>query len=94
MPSRWQLRPNKGAGQSFTLKRPFWEIGDESGKGIAFVFGDTGANARLIAAAPELLDALQASSRILTRMVKEAWLRKIDEALQKAQPAQGKGAQG
>jgi hypothetical protein len=42
-------------------KRAFWTIGQSSPprKGVALAFGDDEANARLIAAAPDLLEALE-----------------------------------
>lgn len=39
------------------LKRDHWEIGSETTRrGVAYVFGGDDANAKLIAAAPELLE--------------------------------------
>jgi hypothetical protein len=42
------------------LKRVHWEIGSvETRRGVAYVFGDDDANARLITAAPSLLESLE-----------------------------------
>ena len=58
-PGPWTLRAVQPGEAVF--KRPFWEIGAEvSGKGVAFAFGNDEANARLIAAAPDLLAACKA----------------------------------
>ena len=51
----------KNAPRAIKLKRDHWEIGQESAPraGVGIAFGDDEANARLIAAAPELLEALK-----------------------------------
>jgi len=68
-PGPWKLIEHDGAGRNFVLKRKFWEVGGgPEAKGVAFVFGDDEANAKLIASAPDLLaerDRLKAENRRL-----------------------------
>lgn len=48
--------------KSTGFKRKHWQVGQEGQEslGVALAFGESEANARLIAAAPELLEALKA----------------------------------
>lgn len=56
----WAIVTRTGP-REVTLQRRHWEIGQQElpHRGVGIAFGDTEANARLIAAAPELLDALK-----------------------------------
>ena len=57
-PEPWGYIKKKGP-RTVLLKREHWSIGSNpTNEGVAFVFGDTDANARLIAAAPDMLAAL------------------------------------
>ena len=52
--------------RTITLKRRHWRVGsDSTNKGVALVFGDTEADAILIAAAPDMLEELKDCLRIL-----------------------------
>ena len=55
-PGPWGYR-EKAGDREVRLLRTHWEVGHPGGKGVAVVFGDDDANARLIAAAPDLLRA-------------------------------------
>lgn len=61
-PAPWGFKVHNQAIR-ITLKAPHWEVGSgapaDGGKGIAFVFGDNEADARLVAAAPTLYEALK-----------------------------------
>ena len=58
-PEPWGYIKKKGP-RTVLLKREHWTIGSNpANEGVAFVFGDTDANARLIAAAPDMLAALK-----------------------------------
>jgi len=79
-PGPWKLIEHDGAGRNFVLKRKFWEVGGgPEAKGVAFVFGDDEANAKLIASAPDLLaerDRLKAENRRLNEALdglEEKW---------------------
>jgi hypothetical protein len=60
-PGPWAYTERDRPGRKITLKRRHWEVGSlalEAGRtGVAIVFGDDRANARLTAAAPDLLQA-------------------------------------
>jgi hypothetical protein len=58
-PGPWAFRIHEPS-YGIDLLRLHWRIGSAvDGKGVAFVFGDDESNARLIAAAPDLLAALR-----------------------------------
>lgn len=57
-PGPWGAHLQSPDRRVFAMKRRFWEVGGgPDNRGVAFVFGDTEANALLIAAAPDLLEA-------------------------------------
>lgn len=56
-PGPWSCRQKQP--RTVRLKRVHWKIGQNDGQGVAIAFGDDEANARLITAAPRLLDALK-----------------------------------
>lgn len=58
MRTSWAFRAG-ALPRTVSFKRQYWEVGVPNGPGIAIVFGDTDSNARLIAAAPDLLEALK-----------------------------------
>lgn len=59
-PGPWALVGEVGP-MDVSLLRYHWKVGqaESPNRGVALVFGDTEANARLIAAAPEMLRALR-----------------------------------
>lgn len=57
-PGPWAFRQRKGI-RVVKLKRDHWEAAHPNGFGVAIIFGNDDSNARLIAAAPELLEAAE-----------------------------------
>lgn len=52
--------------------RAFWEIGDETGKGIAFVFGDDESNAEFIVRACNVHADLLAACEVALKRMKDS----------------------
>ena len=83
-PGPWRYEPSLA--RPVTLKRKHWKVGSNStGKGVALAFGDGDANARLIAAAPEMLEALKnLENDDGKRMPASAWAL-VQNAIRKAE---------
>lgn len=62
-PGPWAFRL-RTAPRVVRLKRTHWEVGAPNGFGVAIVFGDSDTHARLISAAPAMLDGLTEIERL------------------------------
>ncbi|MFA5376377.1 MAG: hypothetical protein WC455_11585 [Dehalococcoidia bacterium] len=61
MAGQWRIETREPDNRDIRFKRRYWRIGGgPENKGVAFVFGEDEANAHLIAAAPDLLEACRA----------------------------------